>query len=797
MDHHFKQHHHQLEPQQPSGLEKNSSLSVSLSPKNFEQKQQRQQQVNFSSLSDPIVSSTEISITSSSNKTTQCLEKNIEYPSMPLSKTKTSTTTAITTKTSIESNANDGIDDQNDGRSSKEIMNQDRKFDYDSFESLRIARGSVTTATTSSMTITPTTTTAMNQKSVCFHSKTAQSLSMKKINNAIDCLQYMINGSTLTKIKSNMRQYRRFFVLEEDLSSIRWSPSSKKTSKARLPVKSIREVRRGKNTGVLKNPDLIGIYRDECSFSIIYGEEFESIDLIALSSTEANIWVIGLNFLIGLIRSPDSLEGRERMREKWLLDVFDEADSDHKGMLDELETIAVLKKLNERLDIDCLKQKILEFELNKKNGEQRGCISKHAFISLFTQTATRPDIYFLLVRYCGREYMTVEELQLFLEGEQGICGTSLELCTKLIEHFEPSQEARRKNQFLIDGFTEFLISNICDIMSNSNVMIDENDDDEDNETMNNEAIETILNNDDDDDTDMVESSIKSASSSRRSSNRSGELHNHHHHHHQNIINENVTETIRDYYRMSAYQSYLNETETFDYDLNEYSKTLLSGSRALRINIIEKEQEDPNLDHIKSEKLSTQNSDNSDDFKHRSDSSRIFVLGTPSSSSPSMTSRLSSNKYIPLDLVLKRIQENAFISSPYPVILHLVNFNERSISSEGQHIIASEILKIFGKNFFVLNSESTDNDNEKHLKNYPSSSLQNESVRREDIKESSVLMKLCDIDRNSIKSTSKSSTLDCEMSKNDDDDGPIMITPKQNQSFETSKLDYNHNHHQNH
>lgn len=96
--------------------------------------------------------------------------------------------------------------------------------------------------------------------------------------------------------------------------------------------------------------------------------------------------------------APDSLEGREKMREKWLLDVFDEADSDHKGMLDELETIALLKKLNERLCIDSLKQKIMEFEMSKKNGEQRGCISKHAFISLFTQTATRPDIYFILVR---------------------------------------------------------------------------------------------------------------------------------------------------------------------------------------------------------------------------------------------------------------------------------------------------------------------------------------------------------------------------------------------------------------
>lgn len=86
------------------------------------------------------------------------------------------------------------------------------------------------------------------------------------------------------------------------------------------------------------------------------------------------------------------------MREKWLLDMFDEADSDHRGMLDELETIALLKRINDQVCISSVKQKIAEFEMGKKNGEQRGCISKHAFISLFTQTATRPDVYFLLVR---------------------------------------------------------------------------------------------------------------------------------------------------------------------------------------------------------------------------------------------------------------------------------------------------------------------------------------------------------------------------------------------------------------
>jgi len=61
-------------------------------------------------------------------------------------------------------------------------------------------------------------------------------------------------------------------------------------------------VRPGKNTEVLKNQDITGMYSEDCTFSIMYGDEFESIDLIGLSPEEANIWVTGLNFLIGLIK---------------------------------------------------------------------------------------------------------------------------------------------------------------------------------------------------------------------------------------------------------------------------------------------------------------------------------------------------------------------------------------------------------------------------------------------------------------------------------------------------------------
>ena len=69
-----------------------------------------------------------------------------------------------------------------------------------------------------------------------------------------------------------------------------------------MAVKSIREVRPGKNTEVLKSNDITGMFSEDCTFSIIFGDEFESIDLIALVPEDANIWVTGLNFLIGLIK---------------------------------------------------------------------------------------------------------------------------------------------------------------------------------------------------------------------------------------------------------------------------------------------------------------------------------------------------------------------------------------------------------------------------------------------------------------------------------------------------------------
>ncbi|XP_077499118.1 inactive phospholipase C-like protein 1 isoform X3 [Amblyomma americanum] len=306
-------------------------------------------------------------------------------------------------------------------------------------------------------------------KSVSFHSGTSLPAE-RKICSAHDCLQFMITGSSLLKIRASSRQYRRYFTLEEDLSAIKWVPSSKKSNKARLSIRSIREIRIGKSTDVLRDKEVAGCYSEDCVFSVIYGDDFESLDLVASTPDEANFWVTGLNMLIAANRSPDNLDERQRMREKWLQEMFEKADTERKGLLDEVETIALVQKLNSQLSVVRLKQKMMEFDVGKTE-QDRGRIDRTQFVSLFKELATRPEVYFLMVRYSGKDYLTVEDLQFFLEGEQEFENITVDDCLKLIQRYEPSEEARKNRQMLLDGFTLFLLSDECSLMDQAHKQV--------------------------------------------------------------------------------------------------------------------------------------------------------------------------------------------------------------------------------------------------------------------------------------------------------------------------------------
>ncbi|XP_066997278.1 inactive phospholipase C-like protein 2 isoform X2 [Anabrus simplex] len=297
-------------------------------------------------------------------------------------------------------------------------------------------------------------------KTVSFHSATSLPTE-RKISSASACLHYMMSGSSLIKVRPNSRQYHRFFTLAEDLNAIRWTPTSKKISKAMVTIDSIKEIRAGKNTDVLRAHG----YAEECAFSILYGDDFESLDLVASTPEEANIWVTGLNALVGAQKSPDGLEEKQALRERWLQEMFDQATTDDSGCLDQCSAIDLLQKLSGsgQVNVVRVRQKLAEFDQMKNDG-RRGTIDSKEFIDMFKEVATRPEIYFLLIRFANKDYLTCEDLQLFLEGEQGMTDLTQEKCLDVIKRFEPTPEARENGQLLIDGFTKYLLSEECDIL---------------------------------------------------------------------------------------------------------------------------------------------------------------------------------------------------------------------------------------------------------------------------------------------------------------------------------------------
>ena len=63
-----------------------------------------------------------------------------------------------------------------------------------------------------------------------------------------------------------------------------------------VPIDVLYEVRVGRNTTIFKEQGTA--YSEDCCFSIVFGPDYETIDLVAKTSDEANIWVTGLRLLI-------------------------------------------------------------------------------------------------------------------------------------------------------------------------------------------------------------------------------------------------------------------------------------------------------------------------------------------------------------------------------------------------------------------------------------------------------------------------------------------------------------------
>lgn len=298
------------------------------------------------------------------------------------------------------------------------------------------------------------------KKTVSFSSMPSE----RKINSASDCISFMQAGCELKKVRSNTRIYNRFFTLDLDLLALRWEPSKKDPDKAKLEVSSFKEVRIGKNTETFRSCAVVDQICEDCSFSLIYGDNYESLDLVASSPDVANIWVTGLRYIA--LHGKQALyliEGDQHSpRTKWLHSVFYEADIDGNGIMLEDTAVKVIKNLNQGLKESRIRLKFREVQ--KEKGKLTTRVTKEEFSDVYSNLCTRPEVYFLLVQISSnKEYLDAKDLMLFLEAEQGMIHTTKEMCLDLIKKYEPSEHGQLQSYLSIDGFTRYLLSEECNI----------------------------------------------------------------------------------------------------------------------------------------------------------------------------------------------------------------------------------------------------------------------------------------------------------------------------------------------
>ncbi|XP_025941253.1 1-phosphatidylinositol 4,5-bisphosphate phosphodiesterase eta-2 [Apteryx rowi] len=274
------------------------------------------------------------------------------------------------------------------------------------------------------------------------------------------CMSSMQAGTQMIKLRGSSKGLVRFYYLDEHKSCIRWRPS-RKNEKAKISIDSIQEVCEGKQSEIFQRY-ADGSFDPNCCFSIYYGDHMESLNLVSSSGEEARTWITGLKYLMAGISDEDSLSKRQRTRDQWLKQTFDEADKNGDGSLSINEVLQLMHKLNVNLPRQKVKQMFKEADTD----DNQGVLGFDEFCAFYKMMSTRRDLYLLMLTYSNhKDYLDTDDLRRFLEIEQKMTSVTKEHCLEIVSKFEPCLENKKEGALGIDGFTNYLRSPSGDIFN--------------------------------------------------------------------------------------------------------------------------------------------------------------------------------------------------------------------------------------------------------------------------------------------------------------------------------------------
>ncbi|KAG8236623.1 hypothetical protein J437_LFUL016455 [Ladona fulva] len=297
-----------------------------------------------------------------------------------------------------------------------------------------------------------------------------------KCKDIADYIDILKNGSELIKFHSSTKCRTRKFFLDLKDMKMYYERSFKrgchrpdfkidlidivdvregwKTDKFNRTGSKIEKYRRqSEESTSLKARNMLrklGPIEESVCFSIIYGDDRNSLDLAARDRNTAEMWVLTLNH----VRS--SLKEVEQ-KKRWLKNQFLKADLNKNGALNFDECCKLLKQLNVNADYQQTKKIFEKVNTNKNEIQGEQALDMEEFKELFLTLMSRPEIeeIFKSNSSDGKE-MDVDELQNFLDKEQNMKFTKEE-CFHLISTFEQS-DLRGRGKMSFIGFIQLLLS---------------------------------------------------------------------------------------------------------------------------------------------------------------------------------------------------------------------------------------------------------------------------------------------------------------------------------------------------
>lgn len=112
----------------------------------------------------------------------------------------------------------------------------------------------------------------------------------------IDAIVEMKRGAAMLKYGRRGFPHFRRFQVSHDLSKLLWYSRKKNLGETHVAVRDMKDILSGQQTEVFKQCTQKTL--EKASFSIIYGSKLKSLDVVAKSAEEAELWIKGLKGLI-------------------------------------------------------------------------------------------------------------------------------------------------------------------------------------------------------------------------------------------------------------------------------------------------------------------------------------------------------------------------------------------------------------------------------------------------------------------------------------------------------------------